>query len=147
MTCNTLTKKKKEIAFRHSHAQTKLGKEKAQQMDWNKLLGTRSNDTVVDFGAGGGHILAVLNVSRRIAVEISDVARDAMEKVYPGLIEGYRFPEDLPDDSVDLMFSTSAIEHFECPLTELREMARKVKVGGRVVSSYCSVLFPLSLSW
>lgn len=89
---------------------------------------------VADLGAGGGHILAALDIKTRIAVEVNGLARLAMEKLYPGKIKSYEYPEDVPDNSVDLLFSTSAIEHFECPLTELREMAKKVKVGGRIVS-------------
>lgn len=72
-------------------------------------------------------------MSRRYAVEVSDVARDAMEGAYPGLIRSVQYPEQLPDKSIDLLFSTSAIEHVECPLTEMRELARKVKKGGRAV--------------
>lgn len=93
---------------------------------------------VVDLGAGGGHILAVLNVSKRIAVEVNDVARQSIETNYPGKIRSVQYPEDLSDNSVDLVFSTSAIEHFECPLTEMREIARKMKKGGRIVR--CSFL-------
>lgn len=90
--------------------------------------------TVGDLGAGGGHILASLDIKKRIAVEVNGLARLAMEKIYPGKINAYEYPEDVPDNTLDLLFSTSAIEHFECPLTELREMAKKVKVGGRIVS-------------
>lgn len=96
-------------------------------------MNVSSTDVVADLGAGGGHILASLKVSRKIAIEINAVARESMEKNYPGQIETYMYPEDVPDNSVDVLYSTSAIEHFECPLTELREMARKVKAGGRVV--------------
>lgn len=113
--------------------QTKLGKEKAASTDWNKLLQTKPTDIVADLGAGGGHILAVLNVSRRIAIEINPIARASQQKVYPGLMESVTYPEDLKDASVDIAFSTSAIEHFECPLYELRELYKKTKVGGRVV--------------
>eukprot|EP00737_Agarophyton_chilense_P000528 gb/GEZJ01000589.1/.p1 GENE.gb/GEZJ01000589.1/~~gb/GEZJ01000589.1/.p1 ORF type:complete len:276 (-),score=25.15 gb/GEZJ01000589.1/:419-1246(-) len=113
--------------------QTQLGREKASSKDWNKFLDVKPTDTVADLGAGGGHILASLNVSRRIAVEINPIARGSIHKNYPGKVETFSYPEDVPDNSVDFLFSTSAIEHFECPLTELREMARKVRKGGRVM--------------
>lgn len=92
-------------------------------------------------GAGGAHILATLNVSRRIAVEINQVAWNGMDKLYPNMIEKYKYPEDIPDDILDIVYSVSAIEHFECPLAELREMARKVKIGGKIVRLYVDFFF------
>ncbi|CAN8074323.1 unnamed protein product [Agarophyton chilense] len=130
--------------------QTQLGREKASSKDWNKFLDVKPTDTVADLGAGGGHILASLNVSRRIAVEINPIARGSIHKNYPGKVETFSYPEDVPDNSVDFLFSTSAIEHFECPLTELREMARKVRKGGRVMIGVknegvqSAVLIPIS---
>lgn len=102
-------------------------------MNWAAFLRANQSHTVADFGAGGGHILASLNVSQRIVVEINEIARQGMEEMYPNMIQKYKYPEDVPNDSIDILLTTSAIEHFECPLTELREMARKVKIGGKVV--------------
>lgn len=113
--------------------QTELGLEKAKERDWQLFMEVNKQSTVGDLGAGGGHILASLDIKKRIAVEVNGLARLAMEKIYPGKINAYEYPEDVPDNTLDLLFSTSAIEHFECPLTELREMAKKVKVGGRIL--------------
>ena len=33
---------------------------------------------------------------------------------------------------MNLIFSTSVLEHVECPIQELRELRRKLKVGGRI---------------
>lgn len=91
-------------------------------------------------------MLASLNITRKIAIEVSEVARKGIRKVYPGQIEMYQFPELVPDNSIDVLLSTSAIEHFECPLTELREMSKKVKVGGTIVSHICTSFFLFFLS-
>jgi len=113
--------------------QTKLGKEKAEKNDWTKLIGINEGDVVADLGAGGGHILNSIKIAKRlIAVELSQHARSTMNQMYPQ-IETYAYPEELEDESVDVFYSTSAIEHFECPIIELREMGKKLKKGGRVV--------------
>ncbi|KAI0566904.1 3-demethylubiquinone-9 3-o-methyltransferase [Gracilaria domingensis] len=120
--------------------QTRLGREKAAVRDWNRFFQVKATDTVADLGAGGGHILATLKVSRRIAVEINPIARASIHANYPEQIQTFTYPEEVPDNSVDVLYSTSAIEHFECPLTELREMARKVRKGGHVVSCFSALL-------
>ncbi len=113
--------------------QTSQGLVKAAESNWTALLELDPGDAVADLGAGGGHILATLRTaSRVVAVEINPVARASMQSMYPH-IERYQFPEDVPDNSLDVVYSTSAIEHFECPLTELREMVRKLRVGGRLI--------------
>lgn len=112
--------------------QTKLGIETANDRDWAAFFGVEPHHVIADIGAGGGHILASINCSRRIAVEINPVARAAMNDMYKGKIDTYAYPEDVEDAVIDVLFTRSAIEHFECPVQELREMARKVKIGGRI---------------
>lgn len=114
--------------------QTAQGLAKAQGMNFNLLFQTRPTDVVGDLGAGGGHILATLNVSRRVAIELNPHARASMPVTYPdAAIHAVQYIEDVADDSLDLLYSTSVIEHLECPLTELRAAAAKVKVGGRII--------------
>ena len=114
--------------------QAKLGMAKARG-NWRKQLRLRANETVLDFGAGSGAILGYSNVARiaghRIAVEYSDVARSFMKRTFPA-IELHKYPESVRDGSVDLVYSTSVIEHVECPIQELRELRRKLRVGGRI---------------
>ena len=66
------------------------------------------------------------------AIELNPHARASMARSYPG-IRRFQYPENVPDGSVDVLFTTSAIEHFECPLTELREAVRKLRRGGRLI--------------
>lgn len=114
--------------------QTGQGLAKAQGTNFNSVFQTRPTDVVGDLGAGGGHILATLNVSGRVAIEINPHARALMSVAYPdAAIHAVPYIEDVADDSLDLLYSTSVIEHLECPLTELRAAAAKVKVGGRII--------------
>jgi 2-polyprenyl-3-methyl-5-hydroxy-6-metoxy-1,4-benzoquinol methylase len=89
--------------------------------------------TVADLGAGGGHILASLKARNRYAVELNSYARKQIEKVYPRMIKSVPFVEELSDNSVDIFYTTSVIEHVECPLTEIREMYHKIKPGGTII--------------
>lgn len=66
---------------------------------------------MLDFGAGTGAVLSTLGVaSRRLAVEYSEAARRYMHEHAPGL-EVFQYPEEVAERSVDLVFSTSVIEH------------------------------------
>ncbi len=118
---------------RYFQWQTSQGLRKATGLNWTTHLELAPGAAVADLGAGGGHILATLGTAAKVvAVEINPSARASMRRMYPH-IERYEFPEDVPDNSLDVVYSTSAIEHFECPLTELREMVRKLRVGGRLI--------------
>jgi len=114
--------------------QAGIGVAKAKTGNWMALLQPLSNDTVLDLGAGTGAILASLGsrVRRKVAVEFSDSAREYMRREHPEII-AYKYPEDVPDQSVSLIYSTSVIEHVECPIQELGELRRKLIPGGRII--------------
>jgi ubiquinone/menaquinone biosynthesis C-methylase UbiE len=111
--------------------QAVLGRKKARQHNWRRVYGAAKNDSILDFGAGTGAILASLgtNVRRKIAVEFSDVARNYMRHNHPD-IQLHKYPESVPSGSVSLVVSTSVIEHVECPVQELAELRRKLVPGG-----------------
>lgn len=118
------------------------GKGRSRERDWNKFINAQPNSTVADLGAGGGFTLSTLNVKRKIAIEVNDVARDYIRSNFPD-IEAYKYPEDVPDfESIDILLSIDAVEHMECPITELKEMEKKVRPGGRLVRQniQCNVI-------
>ncbi len=87
-------------------------------------------DIVLDFGCGGGYLLAGLNCAQRIGVEINDAARREAERLG---ITVYKDIGDVPDESVTVIISNHALEHVECPLYTLRALLPKLKPGGKAV--------------
>ena len=71
-------------------------------------------------------------MQRVVAVEYNDHAARFMRRHSPEIVR-YKYPEQVPDESIDIVFSTSVIEHLECPVTELRELVRKLRPYGRAL--------------
>jgi SAM-dependent methyltransferase len=87
---------------------------------------------VVDFGAGIGTISRAFRARTGIAplgVELDARQRTILES------RGFQASESLdhlPDESVDLVFSSNVIEHIEDDVTVLRHLRRKLRPGGRL---------------
>jgi len=90
----------------------------------------RATDCVVDFGCGGGYLLASLNCAHRLGVEINSVAREEARRQCVECVEA---ASQLPDNWADVIISNSALEHVEYPLGELKVLLSKLKPGGRAV--------------
>ncbi len=88
------------------------------------------SDTVVDFGCGGGFVLAGISCARRIGIEIGEeaavAARTRLDTVY-------RTAAETPSEIADVVISNHALEHVTHPLDELKELYRIAKPGGRLV--------------
>lgn len=87
-------------------------------------------DTVVDFGCGGGAMLARLDVARRIGIEPNDPARAAAAARGLEMVAG---PEELGDGVADVVISNHALEHVLAPLDTLGELYRILRPDGRLV--------------
>ena len=117
----------KYFAWQHT-----LGEQKAKHTNWTRLLHINGSDTVLDYGAGTGAILSSLKGNgRRVAVEYNVHARRYMNTKHPS-IATYQYPEQVPLKSIDVIMSTSVIEHVECPIQELRALRMALRDGGRV---------------
>jgi len=103
--------------------------------------GVRSGAIAVDVGAGTGFVTMglVARGLRVIAVDESPVMLDALSRKHPpgaGVIDcrtgrADRLP--IADEAADYCFANMLLHHVETPLVAIREMARVVRPGGRVV--------------
>lgn len=88
------------------------------------------NMTVIEFGCGGGYLLNEINASRKIGVEINDVARQSCEQFER--VECVKYINELPDNVADIVISTDALEHTSSPYNIILELKDKLKSGGKV---------------
>ena len=88
------------------------------------------DDVVLDFGCGGGYLLKNIDCKKRLGVEINPLAAETAKR---NGVEVYSKVEDVQDESVDVIISNHALEHALQPLDELRELKKKLKVGGKVI--------------
>ncbi len=105
-----------------------------------EAAGVVAGKIAADIGAGSGFVTEGLlrRGLRVIAVDRSEAMLEEMRRKFGkgGAVE-YRIgdAESLPleDRSVDYVFANMFLHHVESPLAALREMARIVKPGGRLV--------------
>jgi|LakMenEpi03Aug12_release.lakeMendotaPanAssembly.Ray.scaffolds.fasta_scaffold236516_2 SAM-dependent methyltransferase len=88
------------------------------------------DDVVLDFGCGGGYMLAQINCRRRIGVEINQAARSVAQAQGLEVHENVR---SLGSDFVDVIISNHALEHSLDPLQELINLRASLRPGGRLV--------------
>jgi SAM-dependent methyltransferase len=89
-----------------------------------------SNSVVIDFGCGGGEVLAAISGARRIGIEPNPASAN---KCAERGIEIVASLEELPSGVADVVISNHALEHCTRPLDELRGIRRVLKDNGRVV--------------
>lgn len=100
-------------------------------LDRDKFAGyVTAQDVVLDFGCGGGFLLAALPARKRLGVQInsaaSSVATDNGLTVFSTL-------QEVPADSVDVVISNHALEHVHRPFDELCEIRRILTAYGRLI--------------
>lgn len=88
------------------------------------------DDTVLDFGCGGGFLLKNLKCDRKVGVEVnSSAAACAKNKG----VEVYSNTKAVPNDYVDVIISNHVLEHTLNPLQELKILYNKLKDGGKTI--------------
>lgn len=87
-------------------------------------------DTVLDFGCGGGYLLSCINCKRKIGIEINPAARN--EAINLGL-EVYETLNDVQDGTINVVISNHALEHVLHPLAILQILYQKLSAGGKIV--------------
>lgn len=89
-----------------------------------------SNSKVLDFCCGGGFVLKNLNCAKKVGIEVNESATDIAKN---SGVEVFRSSAEVPDDYVDVIISSNALEHTLKPLEELKSLYRKLQVGGKII--------------
>lgn len=97
------------------------------------------DDVVLDFGCGGGYMLASLDCKDRYGIEINPAARaEAAKRLKP-----FASLDELPGDvTFDAIISHHALEHVDDPLGTLSALRSHLKPGGM-----CVVVVPCDVWW
>jgi 2-polyprenyl-3-methyl-5-hydroxy-6-metoxy-1,4-benzoquinol methylase len=91
----------------------------------------KSNDIVIDFGCGGGHLLHNMSCGTRIGIEPNPSAVDSIEKL--GISHFFNSADalrELGSGAADVIISNHALEHTLNPLQEIKNLRPLLKDGG-----------------
>jgi SAM-dependent methyltransferase len=119
-----------QTAPRYWKYQKRIGQIGGELDLWKFIDHVSAEDTVLDFGCGGGYLLERLPGQAKVGVEPNPSAREEAEQKG---IRVYARAADVESDSADVIVSNHALEHTLSPFDELREMARVLRPGGRLV--------------
>jgi SAM-dependent methyltransferase len=89
----------------------------------------RKSDAVIDFGCGGGFLLAALDCRDRIGVEVNPAARAVAKECLPVVGD----LGEIADEWADVVISNHALEHVSDPFEKLKLMVAKQKPGGLAI--------------
>ncbi len=90
----------------------------------------REDDKVLDFGSGGGFLLANIQCKEKLGVEINPTARANANKLGINTLPSN---EQIKDEWADVIISHHALEHVEHPLSVLQELYKKLKPDGKII--------------
>jgi SAM-dependent methyltransferase len=90
----------------------------------------RPDMKVLDFGCGGGYLLANLACKEKLGIEINPVAQETAKGNGVSTIASTAQAEN---GWADILISNNALEHCPHPLSELQALFPKVAPGGKVV--------------
>lgn len=99
--------------------------------NWKFTPHIKPEDTVLDFGCGGGFMLQSLNCAHRYGVEINATARATANQ--NGIIAVEKI-SDLPADiQFNRIISDHALEHVICPHATLSALKEKLTADGLLI--------------
>ena len=99
--------------------------------DSPKFLGfVEHNDTLVDFGCGGGFILEKMPCLNKIGVEVNPTAREFCIKKGLKVVESI---EEIEDTWASIIISNHVLEHVPNPIDILIQLKSKLQIGGKII--------------
>lgn len=119
----------------------------AKYFEWQKNIGAfggwansykfkdtiSQNDTVVDFGCGGGFLLRSLDCKSRIGIEPNLSAAVSVESFgIQHFLSTIDAVNNLGQNIADIIISNNALEHTLNPLQELKNLRQLLKIGGNI---------------
>lgn len=90
----------------------------------------QNSDSVLEFGCGGGYLLASINCAKRLGFDVNPSALESARQL------GVETTDDLDsieDESFDIVISNSALEHTPTPYEDLCRLRSKLKANGKLV--------------
>lgn len=87
-------------------------------------------NTVLDFGSGGGFLLEQLSAKHKMGYEINPSAKQHAVSLGIDMVDDL---ETMPRDFVDIVISNHALEHVPDPLNVLRQLYKIIRKGGLIV--------------
>lgn len=88
------------------------------------------DDSVMDLGCGGGHLLAALKCRQKVGIEINPTARQEASKY------GYFIFKDISQvgkESIDKVISNHTLEHVLDPIKTLNKIRECLKTNGKLI--------------
>jgi SAM-dependent methyltransferase len=91
------------------------------------------SDIVIDFGCGGGFLLANLKCKKKIGIEPNSTAKNTIES---NRVEHYTSAQEalniLGHECVDVIISTNVLEHTTDPFNEISLLKQLLKKNGKI---------------
>ena len=94
----------------------------ANQFKFSRFV--EPGSSVLDYGCGGGYLLANIAAKSKSGVEPNNTAAEAAQSRG---VNVYHAIDDVPRESIDLIISNHALEHVERPLDSIRDLRSRLK--------------------
>ena len=90
----------------------------------------KEEDSVLDFGCGGGYLISKLNCKEKHGVEINPLAIKEAEK---NSIKIFKDSNELSENYYDKIISNNSLQHCENPYLELKNLYKALKKNGLLI--------------
>jgi SAM-dependent methyltransferase len=94
--------------------------------------------TVLDLGCGYGEFINAVHAKTRLAIDLNPAVRDKLNADVGFFLQDSSEPwRDVPDESIDVIFTSNFLEHLPDKTSvrrTLREAHRCIKPGGRFIA-------------